>query len=108
MSRLSAEEINEIIHRRALGQSIRGIARSMYRSRRRQPRFSRARWPLDSKVRRTRDFPGDAVAEGAWLMTTKRPSAGSSNGIPTSPSYACWKSYGPWVTRVDTRLCVNM
>jgi transposase len=34
MSRLSAEEINEIIHRRALGQSVRGIARTMCLSRR--------------------------------------------------------------------------
>jgi len=34
MSELSAEAINEIVHRRALGQSIRGIARSMYLSRR--------------------------------------------------------------------------
>jgi transposase len=34
MSRLGAEEINEIIHRRALGQSVRGIARTMCLSRR--------------------------------------------------------------------------
>ena len=34
MSELSAEAINEIVHRRALGQSIRGIARSMCLSRR--------------------------------------------------------------------------
>ncbi len=34
MSRLSAEAINEIVHRRALGQSIRSIARSMCLSRR--------------------------------------------------------------------------
>jgi transposase len=34
MSELSAEAINEIVHRRALGQSIRGIARSMHLSRR--------------------------------------------------------------------------
>jgi transposase len=34
MSGLSAEAINEIVHRRALGQSIRGIARSMCLSRR--------------------------------------------------------------------------
>ncbi len=33
MSRLSAEAINEIVHRRALGQSIRSIARSMCLSR---------------------------------------------------------------------------
>jgi transposase len=34
MSELSAEAINEIVHRRALGQSIRSIARSMCLSRR--------------------------------------------------------------------------
>jgi transposase len=34
MSELSAEAINEIVHRRALGQSVRGIARSMHLSRR--------------------------------------------------------------------------
>jgi transposase len=34
MSGLSAETINEIVHRHALGQSIRAIARSMQRSRR--------------------------------------------------------------------------
>ena len=34
MSGLSAEAINEIVHRHALGQSIRSIARSMCRSRR--------------------------------------------------------------------------
>ncbi len=34
MSELSAEAINEIVHRRGLGQSIRGIARSMCLSRR--------------------------------------------------------------------------
>ena len=45
MSELSAEAINEIVHRRALGQSIRGIARSMCLiSARRRPGFDRARW----------------------------------------------------------------
>jgi transposase len=34
MSGLSSEAINEVVHRRALGQSIRGIARSMCLSRR--------------------------------------------------------------------------
>ena len=42
MSELSAEAINEIVHRCALGQSIRGIARSMHLSRRCRPCFDRA------------------------------------------------------------------
>jgi DNA invertase Pin-like site-specific DNA recombinase len=62
MSELSAEAINEIVHRRALGQSIRGIARSMHLSRR---AVGRAFAKQDSKVRRTLTFPGDAVSGGA-------------------------------------------
>ena len=45
MSGLSSEAINEVVHRRALGQSIRGIARSMCLcAAHRSARTDRARW----------------------------------------------------------------
>ena len=55
MSRLSAEEINEIIHRRALGQSVRGIARTMCLSRR---AVSRALSEHDSARQQGSPHPG--------------------------------------------------
>jgi transposase len=55
MSRLGAEEINEIIHRRALGQSVRGIARTMCLSRR---AVSRALTEHDSARQQGSPHPG--------------------------------------------------
>jgi transposase len=55
MSRLSAQEINEIIHRRELGQSVRGIARTMRLSRR---AVSRALTEHDSARKQGSPHPG--------------------------------------------------
>ncbi len=55
MSELSAEAINEIIHRRTLGQSIRGIARSMHLSRR---AVGRALTEQDSARKQGSPHPG--------------------------------------------------